>query len=56
VTQASQVFSISAPRKPEGQKVLDELALVCAQAALGRMIKEAEALHQNVQVPEIIGV
>jgi hypothetical protein len=34
--------------------VLDELALVCAQAALSRVIKEAEALHPNVQVTEII--
>jgi hypothetical protein len=55
VTQASRLL-ISAPREPEGQKVLDELALVCAQAALSRVIKDAEAVHQNVQVPEIIGV
>jgi hypothetical protein len=39
---------------PEGQKLLDELAMVYVEAAVARLMKEAEALHQSTQVPEII--
>ncbi len=39
---------------PEGQKLIDELALVYLEAAVARLIKEAEALNRITQVPEII--
>ena len=41
-------FSVS----PEGQKLLDELAMVFVEAAVRRLIKE-EALRRATQPPEI---
>jgi hypothetical protein len=53
VTPESEKWLKERAASPEGQKLLDEPAMVFVEAAVRRLIKE-EALRQATQPPEII--
>jgi hypothetical protein len=53
VTPESEQLLRERLASPEEQKLLDELALVYAEAALVRVIKEADALRQTAQITEV---
>jgi hypothetical protein len=53
VTPESEKWLKERAASPEGQKLLDELAMVFVEAAVRRLLKE-QALRDAVQTPEII--
>jgi hypothetical protein len=53
VTPESERWLKERAASPEGQKLLDELAMVFVEAAVRRLLKE-QALPDAVQPPEII--
>jgi hypothetical protein len=53
VTPESEKWLKERAASPEGQKLLDELAMVFVEAAVRRVLKE-QALRDAVQTPEII--
>jgi hypothetical protein len=52
VTPESEKWLKERAASPEGQKLLDELAMVFVEAAVRRLLKE-QALRDAVQTPEI---
>jgi hypothetical protein len=52
VTPESEKWLKERAESSEGQKLLDELAMVFVEAAVRRLIKE-EALRRATQLPEI---
>jgi hypothetical protein len=53
VTPESEKWLKERAARPEGQKLLDELAMVFVEAAVRRLLKE-QALRDAVQISEII--
>jgi hypothetical protein len=53
ITPESEKWLKERAASPEGQKLLDELAMVFVEAAVRRLLKE-QALRDAVQTPEII--
>jgi hypothetical protein len=53
VTPESEKWLKERAASPEGQKLLDELAMVFVEAAVRRLLKE-QALRASVQAREII--